>query len=829
MKLLAYQVVGFYTLKDLVGLPLTNWEKLESDSLKEKMGELEEGGIFRSLGIRNFLEGDLLSWYLQDWNSAIEKSIKDVIERLNQYDPETMELIPDETRDILKKLYQFLVPKVIRHDLGEYYTPDWLAERCLNQVGYGPKDSGLLTKRILDPGCGSGTFVILAIKRAREHARLKGLSPTETLAAITKNIVGFDLNPLAVISARTNYLLAIADLLKYKKGDVTIPIYLCDSINPPSAKEQQNLLDPEAGQYLITTSVGVFHFPDMLVKKELVQKVAEQLEDSVKRGFSTEKFLAQVVAGIELNASERQNFEVVLGKTHAKLLELDRKGINGIWARIIKNVFAPLFVGTFDFVIGNPPWVNWSALPREYRDATIPLWKKYSLFELKGLDARLGAACDDISVLMTYVSLDKYLRNGGKLCFVITQSLFKSVGGGAGFRRFRLGKQGQPVQVLQVDDMVELQPFDSATNRTAVFLCMKGKATRYPVEYHLWRKTTKTSIPLDASWQEVVQYTKVKQLKAQSVNNSAQGPWITAKPRALQAVAKIAGKSDYQARMGVHTGGANGLYWVTAYDWTNDGKVVVKNLFDIGKIKYRPVQQTVESRCVFPLLRGRDVQRWSATPSEYIILAQNPGEPSKAFAEETLKRESPGTFEYFEKFRKELLGRSHYKAHFESQRAPSYSVYNVGPYTFAPFKVVWRYIASDMTATVIEKLNSIHHGGSDIIPDTKLVIVACNSRNEAHYICAMLNSVLMRFAVRSFIISTQIAPHLLESIRIQRYIPGDEFHNALAEASISCHEKTRIGVDVDEIERRIDALAARVWGLSELELREIIESLEDIS
>jgi len=182
MKLLAYQVVGFYTLKNIVGLPLEAWEELDTDTLRNKVEELEEGGIFHSLGIRNFLEGDLLSWYLNDWNKEIEFAIRTIIERLNQYDPQTMELLPDETRDIFKRLYQFLVPKQIRHDLGEYYTPDWLAERCLNQLGYGEKVPDLLKLRLLDPGCGSGTFPILAIKRAREHARLNKVSPAETLS-----------------------------------------------------------------------------------------------------------------------------------------------------------------------------------------------------------------------------------------------------------------------------------------------------------------------------------------------------------------------------------------------------------------------------------------------------------------------------------------------------------------------------------------------------------------------------------------------------------------------------------------------------------------------
>jgi len=409
MKLLAYQVVGFYTLKDIAGLPLTEWETLDADALKDKLQNLEDGGIFRSepLNIRNFLEGDLLSWYLNHWNPLIEQSIRTMIEKLNQYDPETMELVPDETRDILKKLYQFLVPKQIRHDLGEYYTPDWLAERCLNQVGYGIKERDLLEKRILDPGCGSGTFLVLAIKRAREHARLNNIDPAKTLAALTRNIVGFDINPLAVIAARTNYLLAVADLIKHKRGDLTVPVYLCDSINPPRVKEQAELFDEVSGYYTVPTSVGPFRFPDTLVRRDLIQKTALLLEDGVKKGQGTAKFLERLRAELNVPDAEREKVDRFVGETYSRLLELEEKGINGIWARIIKNAFAPLFVGQFDFVVGNPPWVNWESLPQQYREATGPIWQRYDLFEHTGLRARLGSAKDDISVLMTYVSIDK--------------------------------------------------------------------------------------------------------------------------------------------------------------------------------------------------------------------------------------------------------------------------------------------------------------------------------------------------------------------------------------------------------------------------------------
>ena len=76
---------------------------------------------------------------------------------------------------------------------------------------------------------------------------------------------------------------------------------------------------------------------------------------------------------------------------YSKLLDLDRQKINGIWARIIKNAFAPLFQPRFDVIAGNPPWINWESLPDDYRQQTGPLWQHYGLFTHTGLRARLGS------------------------------------------------------------------------------------------------------------------------------------------------------------------------------------------------------------------------------------------------------------------------------------------------------------------------------------------------------------------------------------------------------------------------------------------------------
>jgi len=82
--------------------------------------------------------------------------------------------------------------------------------------------------------------------------------------------------------------------------------------------------------------------------------------------------------------------EQVVKNFYIEILELEKQGKNGIWTRFLKNSFAPIIAGKFDFVVGNPPWIRWGFLSQEYRKATLNMWKEYGLFSLKGHAARLG-------------------------------------------------------------------------------------------------------------------------------------------------------------------------------------------------------------------------------------------------------------------------------------------------------------------------------------------------------------------------------------------------------------------------------------------------------
>ena len=108
------------------------------------------------------------------------------------------------------------------------------------------------------------------------------------------------------------------------------------------------------------------------------------------------------------------------------------------------------------------------------------MWERYGLFSLSGNDARHGGGKKDLSMLMLYAAADRYLKHGGRLGMVITQTLFQTKGAGDGFRRFRLGQDGPPLRVLRVDDMVALRPFGDAANWTSTIVLEKGAATEYP-------------------------------------------------------------------------------------------------------------------------------------------------------------------------------------------------------------------------------------------------------------------------------------------------------------------------------------------------------------
>jgi hypothetical protein len=799
---------------------------LSGELLQSRVEELEKGTWFESQGIRNFLEADFFGWYLSVWNIDIEQSIRSLARALAEYEPATATLAPEATRDLLKKLYQDVVPQELRHDLGEYYTPDWLAELLLNEMGY----MGNPDHRLLDPACGSGTFLVLVIRRILDHAQdslaWRARGERELVSQILENVVGFDLNPLAVITARTNYLLALGPLARHLAGK-DIPVYLCDSILTPQT--QWHLQRPIEHQQDIPvpSTQKEFWIPKELVDKGQVNTLCRLLEQCIDRDYRVEEFVA--LGQRELRWENPLTGDSLV-KLYEKVLQLKAYKRNGLWARIIKNAFAPVFRSAilFDYIVGNPPWVNWESLATEYRDATRELWQKYGLFSLKGHAARLGGGKKDVAMLMLYAAMDSYLKNGGKLGFVITQTVFKTKGAGDGFRRFQLGDGGK-LKVLRVNDLVELQPFEGASNRTSTVILEKGKATDYPVTYTLWKKTKPGRIGVDLDLVDVEKCTRRISLSAEPVNNEERtSPWLTVNPVAIVGLRKIIGPSTYKAYSGACTW-LNAVYWLEVTEWHSDGKLVVRNRWDIGRAKARQTEGIIESDLLYPLLRGRDVTRWRAFPSEYILLTQDP-ETRTGIDETVLKTQFPDTYAFLWKFRAELLARSGYRKFFSQLDAPFYTMYNVGPYTMAPYKVGW---AREDVSLRCSVFSQAPFGTSSklVIPDQTVQFISFSKKPEAHFVCAVLNSAPSVLLPLGY--TTDITTHIVKVIAVPRFDATNPLHTDISNLSQRAHQLAAFGQssekELHQVEEEINRKAAELWGLTEEELEDIQAALREIS
>jgi len=687
----------------------------------EALAEVENGDAFRAVGIYNFPQDDCYGWYAEACGDEIAGLVREMSECLAGYDFAAHISSGSESHELFGDLYASLIPRKLRHSLGEYYTPEWLVDFVLDSVGY----DGDTSVRLIDPSCGSGAFLTRALGRALSKMSAPTTGSREALSRKRRlpSIVGVDVNPLAVLAAKANYIITLRSLRPFDHC-VDIPIHTFDVITGGGDEQ----------------------------KRQGSSKVAIELKP-----------------------------------------------------------------GRFDLVVGNPPWVLWDNLSPEYQEATKPLWRDYGLFSLSGSKGRMGGGKKDLSMLFVYRSVDRLLKDGGKLGFLITQSVFKTRGAGEGFRRFRFNRYSTWafINVKSVHDLTVLSPFPGASNRTALLICERSDTpTRYPVPYTVWRRRRDGQQTLFKDRASPIDLAERTELLASPIDMDSLGSsWLTVPYGLMEPIRKMIGPSGYKAWEGVNCAGLSGCFTVRIVEALPNGDLVIENIHDIGKIEVKKVKAVIESDLVYRQLLGRDLKKWDARPSVNVILAQDP-ERRRGIAEETMKARYPKTLKYLRRFETQLRERAAFKKYFNPKRHPFWSMFNVGTYTLERWRVAWRIMGSKMAAAVLPFQN-----GKPVLPQNTHAFVACESEDEAHYLCAMLNSTLVNFLVRSYSVAggkSFAPPHIMEYVKIPHYEAGSPSHVELAGLSRACHSATERGQlkPLPEAQLKLDRLAARCFGLS---------------
>jgi SAM-dependent methyltransferase len=382
----------------------------------ENPADLLSGRPFAALGVGGAVEGDFFDWVLEDAKG------RDLIVRLARHVARFR--LHDVEIDMLKLLYEALIDRAERHGLGEYYTPDWLAAKMVRRAIDKP-----LTHRVLDPACGSGTFLFHAVRHhlaAAAKATTDVKTRAETACAL---VAGMDIHPVAVIIARVTYLLALGEALTARRGNISIPVYVGDAMQlsvssmlagreliiqiPPVRPQQPPQPTPPSGSGN-GSERDMLRFPEMVCRDpQLLDEVVERMRLSSETGHRPETFASAVKT---LGVADAELGELM--ETYRRYDALRRADRNTIWTYVARNLGRPLFLSAVerraDVVVGNPPWLAF----RYMSDDLQKRFRELAQGEKIHVGGKL-ATQNDLSGLFFARSVALYLKEGGRIAFVM--------------------------------------------------------------------------------------------------------------------------------------------------------------------------------------------------------------------------------------------------------------------------------------------------------------------------------------------------------------------------------------------------------------------------
>jgi SAM-dependent methyltransferase len=372
---------------------------------------LLSGDQFNLAGIHGVVDRDFFDWVLEVPGG--DGFISALARRLSRFDWSHVE------HDVLKALYESVISPETRKALGEYYTPDWLASRIVDEVVTDP-----LNQRVLDPACGSGTFIFYAVRRYFAAAEGDGRSLAEAMHQVSSRVIGIDLHPVAVALARVTYLLALGRerLNAPERGALSVPIYLGDSLG---WDQHEDLLS--VGELVIPTEVGdqllsgELRFPDHLLADsarfdDLVSALVN--ESGRAAGKATNRLSEGAIRRLAVEPSDLPD----LNANFARLKQLHEANRNHIWSYYIRNIARPTWLARnenrVDILIGNPPWLS-------FRHMSPSMKKTFKrLAQDRGFwHDETTATHQDLAGLFVARTVERYLRDSGRLAFVVPNSV----------------------------------------------------------------------------------------------------------------------------------------------------------------------------------------------------------------------------------------------------------------------------------------------------------------------------------------------------------------------------------------------------------------------
>ena len=374
---------------------------------------LVNGEILRQhTGLKGIVESDLFAWSLETGQHSYLLNIARQVAKFNwkgDYD------------DLAATLYQNAISADERKRLGEYYTPRWLAQAITEELIDDPVNT-----RVLDPACGSGTFLAVAVQHLINRAG--NLPPGQLLAKLQENVAGIDLHPVAVQLAKATWVISSRDVIMAARhageadGVVTAPVHLGDSMQlryNNSELDAQGYITLDTGEMLPGRSDAVrFQIPLSLARRtDDFELLMLAISDAIQRGDDTRRTLNAF--GI-VEGTERETMETVIVDMQA-LHDNDR---DHVWAYYLRNMTRPRVVSEskVDAIIGNPPWLTYDQSSDIIREEL----KSMSQTHYQIWAGANNSPHQDVATLFYCRVAELYLKPGGKIGMVLPHSVLRT-------------------------------------------------------------------------------------------------------------------------------------------------------------------------------------------------------------------------------------------------------------------------------------------------------------------------------------------------------------------------------------------------------------------
>ena len=750
------------------------------------------GSQFRSAtGIQGVVESDFFAWPNEVGGATLMKT---VARRVARFDWSTA------PSDAAAMLYETVIPPAERKQLGEYYTPAWLARTMVRELITDP-----VNQRVLDPACGSGSFVAEAVEHFIDAADTAGYTPRQVLNQLLVSVIGIDVHPVAVHLARAAWVLAARRVISEAESpaSIPIPVYLGDSLQLRFRSGDM------FAEHEVTIQVGDENDTELVFPNSLVDR-AEDF-DSFMSGAATaiergdDPYLA-LDDNVILDENERRTLKSTIGA----IKHLHSEGRNHIWAYYTRNIVRPVALSRnkVDVIIGNPPWINYNQTISDLREQLRQLSRRvYGIWA-----GGRYATHQDVAGLFYARCVDLYLKEDGVIGMVMPHSALQT----GQYSKWRSGNWTAVREgiVLSVDftyktawDLERLNPNTFFPIPASVIFSQRCGPVDLagPLEGKVERWTGIAGDPAENKRNPVAITDTSTEPVSRYAGHSRQGATIV--PRCLFYVEEIENPALIPAAQSATVNPRRG----------SQDKAPWKDL-DLAAI----TGQTLESRHLFEVHLGETLAPYTTlTPLKAVLPLKRgavelpadsagPGGIGLEGLEWRMRDRWQTISDLWEEHKAaanklDLLGRLNYVRNLSAQLE-----WRANP-TGRPVRVAYNSSGTPTAAILVSH---------DTLVDYTLFWVSCVNMDEANYVLAIINSDALREAATPLMPKGQFgARHLqkhLWNLPIPEFDPEDDLHLSISDtgkkaATGAARRLTRLREERDNVTVTIARRELRKW------------------